>query len=159
MKIGEAAEALDTSIQTLRLYENNGLIKSRRTPQGTRYYNEEELSRLKAIRSFNELGVHYYELKQLASVRLDSQTGHQASELLRSQLKQLQQQFLDMEKMLKHNLEEIGESLSLLEQCSGCRKSPRRKICKHCDVSQGIEQVDLLQLIWDQKDGLNGTAD
>ncbi|MFW2371492.1 MAG: MerR family transcriptional regulator [Gammaproteobacteria bacterium] len=153
MKIGEAAKALDTSIQTLRLYENNGLIKSRRTPNGTRYYNEEELSRLKAIRSFNELGVHYHELKKLASVRLNSQTGHQASEQLRSQLRQFQQQFLDMQKMLMLNLQEIDKSLSLLEQCSGCRKSPRRKICERCDVSQGIEQVDLLQLIWDQKDG------
>lgn len=156
MKIGEAAEALDTSIQTLRLYENNGLIKSRRTPQGTRYYNEQELSRLKAIRSFNELGVHYHELKKLSDVRLNSQTGHQASESLRSQLRQLQQQFLDMQKKLEHSIQEIDKSLSLLEQCAGCRKSPRRKICEHCDVSQGIEQVDLLQLIWDQKDGLNG---
>lgn len=153
MKIGEAAEALDTSIQTLRLYENNGLIKSRRTALGTRYYNEEELSRLRAIRSFNELGVHYHDLKKLVDARLDSHTGHQASESLRAQLVQLQQQFLDMKKRLVHNLEEIDKSLSLLEQCSGCKKSPRRKICERCEVSRGIEQTDLLQLIWDQKDG------
>lgn len=153
MKIGEVADELDTSIQTLRLYENNGLIKSRRTPLGTRYYNEEELSRLRAIRSFNELGVHYHELKNLADIRLDSQTGHQASEALRTQLLQLQQQFMDMQEMLEQNLNEIDKSLSVLDQCSGCKKSPRRKICERCDVSQGIEQVNLLQLIWDQKDG------
>ena len=154
MKIGEAAEALDTSVQTLRLYENNGLIKSRRTQLGTRYYDEDELKRLRAIRSFNELGVHYHELKQLSDVRLNSQTGHQASGLLKKQLRQLQQQFLDMQKLLVHNLAEIDKSLLLLDQCSGCKKSPRRKICEWCDVSRGIEQVDLLQLIWDQPDGL-----
>ncbi|MCW8955250.1 MAG: MerR family transcriptional regulator [Gammaproteobacteria bacterium] len=153
MKIGEVAEALDTSVQTLRLYENNGLIKSRRTPLGTRYYNDEELRRLRAIRSFNELGVHYHELKKIADTRLDSQTGHQASEGLRAQLKQLKQQFQSMNEMLVHNLKEIDKSLALLEQCAGCKKSPRRKICERCEVSQGIDQVDLLQLIWDQKDG------
>lgn len=153
MKIGEVSEALDTSIQTLRLYESHGLIKSQRTSHGTRYYNGEELSRLRAIRSFNELGVHYGELKKIADTRLNSQTGHQASEQLSAQLKLIQQQFQEMQKALVHNLAEIDRSLLLLEQCASCKKSPRRKICERCDVTHGMEEVDLLQLIWDQKDG------
>jgi MerR family transcriptional regulator/heat shock protein HspR len=57
--ISVAAELVGMHPQTLRIYENKGLIRPRRTAGNTRLYSEADLDRLRLIqRLTNELGLN-----------------------------------------------------------------------------------------------------
>ena len=47
--IGVAAELLGVHPQTLRMYEQRGLIRPRRTPGGTRLYSDDDLERVRRV--------------------------------------------------------------------------------------------------------------
>ena len=57
--ISVAAELVDMHPQTLRLYENKGLVRPGRTPGGTRLYSDADVERLRLIhRLTTELGLN-----------------------------------------------------------------------------------------------------
>ena len=57
--ISVAADIVGMHPQTLRIYENKGLVRPKRTPGGTRLYSEHDLERLRAIqRLTTELGLN-----------------------------------------------------------------------------------------------------
>jgi MerR family transcriptional regulator/heat shock protein HspR len=57
--ISVAAELVGMHPQTLRIYENKGLVRPKRTPGGTRLYSELDLQRLRVIqRLTTELGLN-----------------------------------------------------------------------------------------------------
>ena len=57
--ISIAAELVGMHPQTLRIYENKGLVRPGRTPGGTRIYSERDLDRLRLIqRLTTELGLN-----------------------------------------------------------------------------------------------------
>ncbi len=57
--ISVAAELVGMHPQTLRMYENRGLVRPARTPGGTRLYSDLDLERLRAIqRLTTELGLN-----------------------------------------------------------------------------------------------------
>lgn len=49
--IGKAAKKLSVSVQTLRLYEREGLILPFKTPGNQRMYSDEDIDRLQCIRT------------------------------------------------------------------------------------------------------------
>ena len=58
--ISVAAELVGMHPQTLRLYENKGLVRPARTPGGTRLYSEADIDRLRLIqRLTTELGLNH----------------------------------------------------------------------------------------------------
>jgi len=57
--ISVAAELVGMHPQTLRMYENRGLVQPARTPGGTRLYSERNLERLRLIQQLTtELGLN-----------------------------------------------------------------------------------------------------
>jgi MerR family transcriptional regulator/heat shock protein HspR len=57
--ISVAAELVGMHPQTLRIYEQKGLIQPRRTPGGTRLYSDADLVRLRLIQQLTtELGLN-----------------------------------------------------------------------------------------------------
>ena len=57
--ISVAADIVGMHPQTLRMYENKGLVRPKRTPGGTRLYSERDLERLRVIqRLTTELGLN-----------------------------------------------------------------------------------------------------
>ena len=57
--ISVAAELVGMHPQTLRIYENKGLVRPGRTPGGTRLYSERDLDRLRLIqRLTTEIGLN-----------------------------------------------------------------------------------------------------
>ncbi len=75
--ISVAAELADMHPQTLRMYEQRGLIEPKRSPKGTRLYSQEDVDRLRRIQEMTaELGMNLagvervFELEdQLAAMR------------------------------------------------------------------------------------------
>jgi MerR family transcriptional regulator, heat shock protein HspR len=57
--ISVAAELAEMHPQTLRMYEQRGLIEPKRSPKGTRLYSYEDVERLRRIQEMtNELGLN-----------------------------------------------------------------------------------------------------
>ena len=57
--ISVAAELADMHPQTLRMYEQRGLIEPKRAPKGTRLYSHEDVERLRRIQQMTaELGLN-----------------------------------------------------------------------------------------------------
>ena len=56
--ISVAAELADMHPQTLRMYEQRGLIQPKRSPKGTRLYSHRDVERLRRIQELTELGMN-----------------------------------------------------------------------------------------------------
>ena len=57
--ISVAAQLADMHPQTLRMYEERGLIKPKRSPKGTRLYSQQDVERLRRIQEMTaELGMN-----------------------------------------------------------------------------------------------------
>lgn len=68
--ISAVAEAYDIHPQTLRLYERQGLLKPSRSQGNTRYYAEEDLSRLEFILTLTrDLGVNLAGVEVILNMR------------------------------------------------------------------------------------------
>lgn len=71
--ISVAAELSGIRQQTLRLYEQRGLLSPDRTDGGTRRYSEDDLHRLRRITELIEQGVNLAGIAQILA--LESRTG------------------------------------------------------------------------------------
>jgi MerR family mercuric resistance operon transcriptional regulator len=71
-KIGEAAKEAAVSIDTIRFYEKQGLLKrSSRTEGGFRLFGPTEVQSLKFIRKSQQLGFSLNEIRELLILRQD----------------------------------------------------------------------------------------
>ena len=67
--ISVAADLVGMHPQTLRIYENKGLVLPKRTPGGTRLYSESDLERLRLIKYLvDELGINLAGVQRLLSI-------------------------------------------------------------------------------------------
>ncbi|MEK8017171.1 MAG: MerR family transcriptional regulator [Candidatus Parabeggiatoa sp.] len=150
-KIGDVAQMLGTTPRTLRYYEEEGLIVSRRTEGGTRFYSQQDITRLRIILKLTKLGLPINDIKQLAITRTQCLTGAQASEnvlpLVQTLLKSIneQKQFYEA---LEQDLETAAQ---VIHQCDECQNPPSRKGCPICPINENLTHSEILHLIWDQE--------
>ncbi len=150
-KIGDVAQMLGTTPRTLRYYEEEGLIVSRRTEGGTRFYSQQDITRLRIILKLTKLGLPINDIKQLAITRTHCLTGAQASEnvlpLVQTLLKSIneQKQFYEA---LEQDLETAAQ---VIHQCDECQNPPSRKGCPICPINENLTHSEILHLIWDQE--------
>ncbi len=72
MTIGQVADRLDVSVQTLRYYEREGLLPHLpRSDAGYRLFDEEVLKRVAFIKHAQEVGFSLREIGELLSLRAD----------------------------------------------------------------------------------------
>jgi len=75
MKIGKLSELTGVSIDTIRYYEQRGLIPAAaRSESGYRQYTPEDVTRLKFIVQAKELGFTLEETGQLLALRADGRS-------------------------------------------------------------------------------------
>ena len=76
IKIGELANLTNTSIQTIRYYESEGLIKPIEVDKWTnyRYYNQSSIERLCEIKYLKDLGFSLKEIKNLSDETIKEKT-------------------------------------------------------------------------------------
>jgi MerR family transcriptional regulator/heat shock protein HspR len=87
--ISVAADLVGMHPQTLRIYEQKGLVRPRRTPGNTRLYSERDLERLRLIqRLTTELGLNLAGVERV--LVLEDEVDR-----MRRRLEQMQQRFRD----------------------------------------------------------------
>jgi MerR family transcriptional regulator/heat shock protein HspR len=116
--ISVAAELVGMHPQTLRLYEQKGLIQPKRTAGNTRLYSEDDVERLRLIQQLtSELGLN------LAGVELVLQ--------LEDQLRRAQHQIDRLERRLREEIEKVHKQyrrdLVLYRDVHSETRSPARR--------------------------------
>jgi MerR family transcriptional regulator/heat shock protein HspR len=95
--ISVAADLVGMHPQTLRIYEQKGLVRPQRTPGGTRLYSEADVERLRIIqRLTTELGLNLAGVELVLRLEDELRKAH-------AQIDRLQQQAQDeIQKVHKH---------------------------------------------------------
>ncbi|MFI1394847.1 MerR family transcriptional regulator [Streptomyces sp. NPDC020681] len=77
MRIGELAERAGTTTRTLRYYESRGLLPARRTGNGYRTYDEDDVRLIQQIRTLQDFG---FELEETRPFVECLRAGHPAGD-------------------------------------------------------------------------------
>lgn len=155
MKIGDVAQKLNTSVQAIRFYEREGLIVPRRNQAGTRYYFDDDVTRIKVIRSLVDIGVPLAALKNLGATRARSNSGDESSHEVYVQLEELFGTLKEQRAAIDQAIEDIANSKRVIKKCFSCSKKPVRKNCEPCPVFREFHSAEINQLIWEQKDEID----
>ena len=85
--ISVAAELVGMHPQTLRMYEQKGLVRPKRTPGGTRLYSEADIERLRIVqRLTTELGLNLAGVELVLRLEDELRKAHAQIERLQRQL-------------------------------------------------------------------------
>ena len=132
MAIGKLAVIAATKVQTIRYYEEIGLIRPfSRSEGGHRLYGPEDARRLKFIRHARELGFGIEEIRELLHLSDNPDTSCSAADTIaRSHLEQVElrlKKLRALRKELRRMVEECGHG-----HVSQCRVIEVLSDHKHC---------------------------
>ena len=87
--ISVAADLVGMHPQTLRIYENKGLVRPQRTPGGTRLYSDADVERLRIIqRLTTELGLNLAGVELVLRLEDELRKAHVRLERLERQMRE-----------------------------------------------------------------------
>lgn len=103
--IGEVSKIFNLPISTLRYYENEGLLDNVSRTSGIRKYEEKDLNRIKIIECLKSSGLKISEIKRYMDLcNLGDETLEERYNL-----------FLDAEKRIKDQMDELNKTLMVIE--------------------------------------------
>jgi MerR family transcriptional regulator/heat shock protein HspR len=88
--ISVAAELAEMHPQTLRMYEQRGLIAPKRSPKNTRLYSQRDVQRLRRIQQMTAEGLNLAGVETVLGLEAQVQKLRAESERLRKRLEELE---------------------------------------------------------------------
>jgi MerR family transcriptional regulator/heat shock protein HspR len=102
--ISVAAELADMHPQTLRMYEQRGLIEPKRSPKGTRLYSHADVERLRRIQELtSELGMNLAGVERV--FQLEQEMAH-----MQERMRRIEREAERMEREMRDEVERIRRS-------------------------------------------------
>jgi DNA-binding transcriptional MerR regulator len=151
-KIGDVADMLATSIRAIRYYEEEGLLIPIRSEGGTRFYSRRHIDRLRAILSLTKSGYSIEVIKALAQIREKYGTGHESQKAVSTRLDEMLADIGVQVRQLTELADQVSAAKKTVTKCSGCQNKPSTRGCPQCPVRQRLEEIELLNLVWDQEE-------
>jgi DNA-binding transcriptional MerR regulator len=149
-KIGDIAKRLQTTVRTIRYYEEEGIVATTRSEGGTRLYSLDDYQALQTSLTLTRLGLDLETVKRLACGRKACGTGDQASRLMSDVLEEVRAIVTEKAALYAELERDIDRASLLVHQCRGCKNSPSQKGCPTCPMERNLDQSKLAQLIWDR---------
>ncbi|MFC6983540.1 MerR family transcriptional regulator [Streptomyces cirratus] len=125
MRIGELAERAGTSTRTLRYYESRGLLPARRTGNGYRTYDEDDLLLLRQIKVLQDFG---FELEETRPFVECLRAGHPAGDSCPASLAVYRRKLAELDAVigrLADVRETVARQLAEAEEAAGGAAAPR----------------------------------
>lgn len=121
MKIGELAKVTDTQVETIRFYEQEGLLpKPARTEGNFRIYGQQHLQRLTFIRHCRSLDMALNEIRQLLRFKdLPNENCGSVNNLLDSHIETVTNRIKDLQQLEKQ-LRELRELCHANQDSAHC---------------------------------------
>jgi MerR family transcriptional regulator, heat shock protein HspR len=101
--ISVAARLAGMHPQTLRMYEERGLIKPARSPKQTRLYSQRDVERLRRIQRLTNLGMNLAGVERVLALE-------EAMEAMRRRLDRMSERALEMEREMLTRIDEVHRS-------------------------------------------------
>ena len=110
MKIGEVAERAGVSVRALRYYEQQGLLRSDRTPAGQRIFHESAVDRVRLYQQFFSAGLTSGQIAQLLPCIDSGHTDAEQRAMLRGQRARIQDRMDELAEVLQRLDDLIGSA-------------------------------------------------
>lgn len=143
--IGQAAKICSITVQTLRFYDNNGLLKASHTDKssGYRYYSNLDLLYIKIIQDMKALKFSLEEIK----TNLDKNSLDHLVAKLESQRKNMIGEIQELERVV-NSIEKRTNQISYLQELS--------HELKDLDVLVELKQLPARQILFDRRSSACG---
>ncbi len=146
---GDMARLSQSTLRTVRFYEQEGLIEpERRSACGHRLFSGRELMKLQLALDLREAGLSLQDIKDLYELKSDCDCPEEASQrmshVLTQQLDTMQRKIAKLRKLR----EELTAMVSVLTECRTCEKGNFPVACESCDVLGSPEPPRALQVLW-----------
>ena len=130
--ISVAAELAEMHPQTLRMYEQRGLIEPRRSPKGTRLYSQSDVEKLRRIQEMTgELGLNLAGVERVLELEGELERATRRVEALTERAEQLEREISGLEA----RRDEVRADLVRYQEAPGSQivraadvRPPRRRI-------------------------------
>jgi DNA-binding transcriptional MerR regulator len=135
LKIGEASKATGLSIDAIRFYQRERLVRqTARTEGGFRLFSPGDIQTLRFIRQAQELGFSLGDIRQLLYLESEGETCSHVRDLLEQKLAAVRGKISELKKLerkLKLSLRKCNRELESKRECRGT----------HCPVLQELRQA------------------
>lgn len=149
LKIGDVADLINTTVRTIRYYEEEQLIEPHRTDGGTRLYDNFHVARLKAIIHLADNGFSLDTIRLIAKTRTTCSTGDEGSNkvsiVIEHAIKDTEHQINKLKKLQS----ELKAAHKQVKQCEGCENVPSSQGCPTCPINENLRRIEVLNLIWE----------
>lgn len=108
MRIGELAERAGVSVRALRYYEEQGLLRSTRTPAGQRVYDDSAVERVRLYQRFYAAGLTSAHIARLLPCIESGHTDAQQRAMLHEQRSRIQLRIDELADVISRLDEMIG---------------------------------------------------
>ena len=115
-RIGEIASLSSLTERTIRYYEEQGLIKARRSEGGQRWYTDEDLVYLKRIIELKGLGFSLQEIRQIFEMKDADRSGNRRREALLAVYRKKYQEDISRLEALQKHIDELEWHIHQLEK-------------------------------------------
>jgi DNA-binding transcriptional MerR regulator len=144
MRIGDLAKKAGTTMRTIRYYEQLGLIRPvGRTKGGFRLYEEDELRKLRLIKSLQLLDIPLAQVKTFFDQRKLGRTAAEIAphirQILQVQLGQMEQRMAQYRSLQ----ESLRQTLDILGCCARCPREPGPEVCSTCPAITARAEIPL----------------
>jgi DNA-binding transcriptional MerR regulator len=145
---GDMARLSNTTLRTVRFYEEEGLITPVARGDGEhRKFPNCELKKLQTIAELREAGLSLQEIKALIALKKHCQTPNEAScqlsEALNARVTEIETRIAT----LQRTREELLRAVQILENCRNCTEPTFPSGCGDCDRVKGAEP-GAVRLLW-----------
>jgi len=146
---GDMARLSESTLRTVRFYEQEGLIEpERRSACGHRLFSGRELLKLQLALDLRESGLSLQSIKDLFCLKSDCACPEEASQrmshVLTEQIDTMQQKIAKLRKLR----EELTAMVSVLTECQSCDEGNFPIACENCDVLSSPQLPRALQVLW-----------
>lgn len=149
MTTGDLARACETTVRTVRFYEEAGVLcPEMRSDGGHRLFGEEELQKLQLVMDLREAGLSLNDIKALFELKHKCSSPEEASrrmcEVLQGQIEEMQRKIATLRRLR----EELASTVAIIEECLSCGSREFPKQCQGCDVMNRNDLPRAMRLLW-----------
>jgi MerR family Zn(II)-responsive transcriptional regulator of zntA len=146
---GDMARGCETTVRTVRFYEEAGLIEPvARSESGHRMYQPEQLLKLQLIMDLREAGLSLQDIKALFELKDRCGTAEEASAematALEAQIECMQRKI----SVLRRLREELASMVATIRECRTCDAPEFKAQCDGCDVMNRPDLPRAMRLLW-----------
>lgn len=149
---GDLARACETTVRTVRFYEEAGVLcPEARTDGGHRMFDEQDLTKLQLIMDLREAGLSLSDIRALFELKAQHPTAEAASRAMSGMLEDQIEAMHRKIETLRRLREELALTVAMMRECRSCERQDFPVACSGCDVVNRPGLPRAMRLLWNDE--------